>query len=358
MWPSGAMWENLAPGLALSGAPPPPTREALGAQVRTGEGRFRFYIAPPLMHGTGLVTALGILLRGGSVVMSGRPSFDAERVVQDLKRLQCDGLSIVGDAFARPILEVLRASPGRYDVSHIRVVSSSGMMWSPEVKLGLLDFMPHAYLMDGLGASESSTFAASTTTRDSKPGEARFDLTGAIVVRPDDLKPVKPGSGEIGILAKSGPLPLGYYKDAERTARTYVIINGARYVLGGDHATIEADGSIKLLGRGSNCINTAGEKVYPEEVEEALKTHPAVQDSLVFGIPDPRYGQAVVAVASLGGPVDANALISHVRHRLAPYKAPRQIVFVRETPRAPNGKADYVTARALFEAALGAANGH
>jgi fatty-acyl-CoA synthase len=351
MWPSGAMWENLVPGFALPGKPPPATREALAAQVRTGEGRFRFYIAPPLMHGTGLITALGILGRGGSVVLSGRPSFDAERVVQELEELECDGLSIVGDAFARPILDVLRATPNRYDVSHVRAVSSSGMMWSPDVKMGLLEFMPDAYLIDGLGASESSAFASSTTTRGMKPGEARFDLAGAIVVRPDDLTPVEPGSGEVGILAKGGPLPLGYYKDDERTARTYVTIRGERYVLGGDHATIEADGSIKLLGRGSHCINTAGEKVYPEEVEEALKTHSAVRDSLVFGVPDARFGQAVVAVASTKEPVDTEALIAHVRQRLAPYKAPRRIVLVEETPRAPNGKADYQKAKALFEAA-------
>jgi len=351
MWPSGAMWENLLPGFTLPGKAPPATREALGVQVRTGEGRFRFYIAPPLMHGTGLMTALGILGRGGSVVLSGRQSFDAERVVHELEKLHCDGLSIVGDAFARPILDVLRAAPNKHDVSHVRAVSSSGMMWSPDVKLGLLEFMPDAYLIDGLGASESSAFASSTTVRGMKPGEARFDLAGAIVLNPDDLTPVKPGSGEVGILAKGGPLPLGYYKDAERTARTYVTIGGERYVLGGDHATIEADGSIKLLGRGSHCINTAGEKVYPEEVEEALKTHSSVRDALVFGVPDPRFGQAVVAVASTSAPVDNDALIAHVRQRLAPYKAPRRIVFVQEAPRAPNGKADYQKAKAMFDAA-------
>ncbi len=350
MWPSGAMWINLIPGLALPDQAPPETREALALQIRSGEGRLRFYVAPPLMHGTGLLSAIGIMLRGGNIVLSSRHSFDPELVVRELQELKCDGLIIVGDAFARPILDVLRADPHRYDLRSMQGIVSSGMMWSPDVKTGLLEFMPDAYLIDGLGASESSGFATSTTSRDSTPGDAKFDLTGAVVLRPDDLKPVEPGSGEIGILAKAGPLPIGYYKDPERTARTYVNIDGVRHVLGGDHATVEADGSIHLLGRGSHCINTAGEKVYPEEVEEALKTHNAVSDALVFGIPDERFGQAVVAVASTRSAVQPADLVEHVRQKLARYKAPRHLKLVETVPRAPNGKADYGAAKEMFEA--------
>ena len=351
MWPSGALWLNSLPGLGIPGKEPPSTLEKLAAQIRTGEGRMRFYIAPPLMHGTGLLSAVGMLLRGGSVVLSGRSSFDAETVVAEIEQLRCEGIVIVGDAFAMPILEVLRTHPGKYDVTHVRCVSSSGMMWSAEVKTGLLEFMPDCYMIDALGASESSGFAQSIASRSAPAGDAKFSLTGAKVLHPETLAPIKAGSGEIGILAKGGPLPLGYYKDPERTRRTYVTIDGERYVLGGDHAIVEEDGTIKLLGRGSNCINTAGEKVYPEEVEEALKTHPAIRDALVFGIPHPRYGQCVVAVASATAAVEEAALIGHVRTNLAGYKAPRFVVIVDEVPRAANGKADYPAARALFDAA-------
>lgn len=349
MWPSGALWENSLPGVSVAGREPPVTLEKLAEQIRSGEGRMRFHIAPPLMHGTGLLSAIGILFRGGSVVLTGRPTFDAVQVVEELDKFQCDGLVIVGDAFARPILDVLKSNPDKFDVSQMRAISSSGMMWSAEVKTGLLKFMPNCYMIDSLGASESSGFAQSIVTKGVEPGEAIFNLTGSKVINPDDLSPVEPGSGEIGILAKSGPQPLGYYKDPERTARTYVTIEGQRYVLGGDHATIEADGTIKLLGRGSNCINTAGEKVYPEEVEEALKTHHAVNDALVFGIPDPRFGQCVAAIVSTTAPTKINELIQHVRQKLAGYKAPRDIVVVDTVPRAANGKADYSSAKAIFD---------
>jgi acyl-CoA synthetase (AMP-forming)/AMP-acid ligase II len=352
MWPSSSLWGTLSASRAVRPEDPPPmTLAALDAQIRSGEGRVRYHIAPPLMHGTGLFAALSVLSRGGSIVCSARPSFDPESTVAELELWKCDGVVIVGDAFARPLLDVLLRNPGRFDVSHMKMVVSSGMMWSPEVKLGLLDFMPDATLSDGLGASESAGIAYSVVTKDAPPSEARFNLANAIVLRPDDLKPVTPGSGETGIIAKCGDLPLGYYKDPERTARTYVTIGGVRYILGGDHALVEADGSIRLLGRGSHCINTAGEKVYPEEVEEALKTHPLVTDALVFGVADDRFGQSVAAVVAVSDAVTEAELISHVRIRLAAYKAPRAVVSVAVAPRAVNGKADYAAARALFDKA-------
>jgi fatty-acyl-CoA synthase len=236
----------------------------------------------------------------------------------------------------------------------MKMVVSSGMMWSPEVKLGLLEFMPDAVMSDGLGASESAGIAYSVVTRDAPPSEARFNLANAIVLRPDDLTPVEPGSGEIGIIAKSGDIPLGYYKDPERTARTYVSINGVRHILGGDHALVEADGSIRLLGRGSHCINTAGEKVYPEEVEEALKTHPSVEDALVVGLPDEKWGQSVTGVVRLaeGASLDEDSLRAHVRRSLAGYKTPKRVVATDQSIRASNGKADYATAKKIAETTL------
>lgn len=354
MWPASAFWAANAPGRApVFGAESPATLDALLDQIRRGEARLPVYVAPPLMHGTGLFSAINALTKGATVVVTRNPRFDAEECVATIARHRCGGLIIVGDAFARPIVDVLRATKGKYDVSCIRGMTSSGMMWSPEVKLGLLEFMPDAVLADSFGASEGTGLGLSITTRDMPPTEARFDAAATKVIR-DDLTPVTPGSGEVGRVAKFGNLPLGYYKDPERTAKVYVMIDGERHIISGDHATVEADGTIRLLGRGSHCINSAGEKIYPEEVEEALKTHPAVRDALVFGVPDPRFGQTVAAVASLvdGAAASEADLIAHVRTQLAAYKAPKQLVLTAVAPRAPNGKPDYAAAKQIFAGAM------
>jgi 3-oxocholest-4-en-26-oate---CoA ligase len=357
MWPSSTWWDVLAPGRAPAlGLDPPPTLEALQAQIRKDEGRAPVYVAPPLMHGTGMFTAFGALSKGAPLVLTRSIHFDPVVALDEMTRLRCGGLAIVGDAFARPLLDALRANPARYDITSMRTVTSSGMMWSPEVKEGLLEFMPEVSLYDSFGASEATGLGVSITTRANPPAEAKFEAPNTIVVRPGDFTPVSPGSGEVGLVAKWGNLPLGYYKDPEKTARTYVTIDGVRYLLSGDHATMESDGKIRLLGRGSHCINSGGEKIYPEEVEEALKTHPLVADALVFGQSDPRFGQSVAAVVGLeaGAAVEAGELMTHVRSRLAHYKAPRRVAFVSKVPRAPNGKPDYDAARRLFEAIDGA----
>lgn len=353
MWPGATWWEVLGPGRAAEfGGTPPADLEALAAQIRSGLGRHPVYIAPPLMHGTGMFTGFGALSKGAPIVLTRSRSFDPRAALDAMTRLRCGGLAIVGDAFAKPLLDALRAEPARYDVSCMKLVTSSGMMWSPEVKLGLLSFMPEAKLFDSFGSSEGTNLGGFIASRDSPPLEARFDAPNTIVVRAGDFTPVTPGSGEVGLVAKWGNLPLGYYKDPEKTARTYVMINGVRHLLSGDHATVEADGRIRLLGRGNHCINSGGEKIYPEEVEEALKTHPAVADALVLGRPDPRFGQAVAAVVGLepGAAAGESELIAHVRQQLAPYKAPRSIIFVDKAPRAPNGKPDYEAARRLLDA--------
>lgn len=356
MWPSGTLWNVLAASRAPEpGAPAPMTATALAAQIREARTRGirppRYHIGPPLMHGTGLFSAISVLSRAGAVVCSGAATFDPAAALDAIVRHECNGLIIVGDAFARPLLDALRQSPARWDVTGVESVVSSGMMWSPEVKAGLLAFMPNASLADGLGATEAASIAISVTTRDLAPEQAQFLPADAIVIHPETHRPVEPGSGQVGLIAKAGDLPLGYYKDPERTAKTYVVIDGVRRMISGDHATVDADGTIRLLGRGSHCINTAGEKVYPEEVEQTLKAHPAVIDALVFGAPEPRLGQKVVAVVSTRDAVSEADLISHVKHALAGYKAPKRIVFAASAPRGPNGKADYVAARALFDGA-------
>lgn len=351
MWPSSAFWSANAPGRApVFGAEAPMTIDALVAQIATGLGRAPVYVAPPLMHGTGLFSAINALTKGGAVVVTYNPRFDAEETIAAVDRHKCGAIIIVGDAFARPLLDTLRATRGKYDLTHVRGMTSSGMMWSPEVKTGLLEFMPEALLADSFGSSEGTGLGLSIVSKDAPPSEARFMAPNTKIVRADDFSVIPPGTGEVGLVAKTGDLPLGYYKDPERTAKTYVTIEGARYLISGDHATIEADGTIKLLGRGSHCINSAGEKIYPEEVEEAIKTHPAVFDALVFGVPDPRFGQTVAAVASLndGARVSEADLIAHVRTQLAAYKAPKKLVLAAVTPRAPNGKADYAAAKTLF----------
>ena len=354
MWPSVTWWPVLAGFRApYFGTEAPATIEALQAQIRAGAGREPLYVATPLMHGTGLFTSISAMSKAAPVVITRNKSFDPAAALDAVTRLACSGFVIVGDAFARPILDALRADPARYDVSSLRIMVSSGMMWSPEVKTGLLEFMPEAALIDSFGASEGAGLGVSVTTRDLPATEARFDAPDTIVIRESDHTPVTPGSGEVGLVAKVGDLPLGYYKDPEKSARTWVTIEGQRRLISGDHATVEADGTIKLLGRGSHCINSGGEKIYPEEVEEALKTHPAVIDALVFGMPDERFGQVVSAVVGLveGQAADQADLVAHVRSRLSPFKAPRRIAFVDNAPRSPNGKDDYVTAKALFEGA-------
>ncbi|MFT3726053.1 MAG: AMP-binding protein [Hyphomonadaceae bacterium] len=351
MWPSDTWWDVLAVGRSAElGGVPPATLEELKAQVRSGAGRTPFYIAPPMMHGTGMFTAFGALSKGAPIVLTRSPNFDPAAALDAMTRLKVGNLTIVGDAFAKPLLDALRADPKRYDVTGMKVITSSGMMWSPEVKSGLFDFMPTVALYDSFGSSEGTGLGASIATRDAPPQEAKFDAPNTVVVRASDHTPVPPGSGEVGLVAKWGNLPLGYYKDPEKTARTYVTINGVRHLLSGDHATVEADGRIRLLGRGNMCINSGGEKIYPEEVEETLKTHPAVADALVFGRPDPRFGQSIAAVVGLepGATVTEADLATHVRTRLAAYKAPRHFLLVAKAPRAPNGKPDYETAKKMM----------
>ncbi len=308
---------------------------------------------PPLMHGTGCWLGMMIPhLFGGTAVLLAHRSFDPIEVWDAVERDGVQHLIVVGDAFAKPLLRALDDAPGRWDGSSLRLMISSGAMFSAEVKQGLIDHLPGLAIADVLGATEGG-IGTSITTKDSLRTEtAKFSLNATTKVFTDDGREVEPGSGEIGVVANGGLVPIGYYKDPEKSARTFRDVNGHRYSFPGDMATIAADGTLVLFGRGSNCINTGGEKVFPEEVEEALKVHPAVEDALVFGVPDDRFGQRVVGVVSLtpGESVSPDQIVIDARNRLSSYKLPKELCIVDEVPRAPNGKANYPAARELFSA--------
>jgi fatty-acyl-CoA synthase len=307
---------------------------------------------PPLMHGTGCWLGLMFphMLGGTSVLLENR-GFKPEEVWSAVERDRISQIIIVGDAFAKPLLRALETEPDRWDTSSLKLMISSGAMFTTEVKRGLIDQAPELAIVDILGSTEGG-MGQSIMTKDTPDSEtAKFTLLPvATVLLPDGSREVAPGSGEVGMVAQSGMVPLGYYKDSEKSAKTFKEIDGKRYAFIGDMATVEADGTINLLGRGSNCINTGGEKVFPEEVEEALKLYPAVEDALVFGLDDERFGSRVVGVVSLENKCTAEVeeILDATRKVLASYKLPKELLIVPTVPRAPNGKADYKSAKALL----------
>ena len=312
--------------------------------------------ACPLMHGTGLFTALGAFLNGGAIVtLETKSRFDPGELWDTVARNGVTAMAIVGDAFAKPMLKVLDENPGKYDLSSVASITSSGVMWSMEVKQGLIRHIPQVALMDSFGASEAGGFGMSVTTAEGVSETAKFEIGEHCKVFTEDGREIQPGSDETGLIARGGSVPLGYYKDAKKTAETFRTIDGVRYAIPGDWCKVAADGTLTLLGRGSNCINSAGEKIYPEEVEEALKEHDAVRDALVVGVPDDKWGQAVTGVVELtaGAQTDEATLRAFVRTRLAPYKAPKRVLFSPDLKRAPNGKADYKGIRAFAFEQLG-----
>ncbi len=299
--------------------------------------------ACPLMHGTGWFTAMIYLTAAGSVVTLVDRKLNVIEILDTIESKGIAMLTIVGDAFAKPILAALDAQPGKWDLSSLYLMSSSGVMWSEPVKTGLLAHHGAMFLLDAFSSSEAIGLGQSTSTAGSASGTAKFQLGTNALVLNDHGQPVTPGSGERGRVAVRGYTPLGYYKDPAKTAATFVTIDGARYSIPGDFATIEADGSITLLGRGSVCINTGGEKVFPEEVEEVLKLADGIRDAVVVGVPDDKFGQAIVAVveAEPACLVNQEQLIAHVKAHLAHYKAPKRVLAVSTIGRAPNGKVDY-----------------
>ena len=303
----------------------------------------------PLMHGTGMwLGAFLPLLLGGTAITSKNLGFDADQLWAQVEDTQTTNIVIVGDAFAKPMLDALdRASDiGKpYNLTSVKVIISSGVMWSEEVKNGLLKHHD-MQLMDTMGSTEGG-MGSSISTRDNPPKTAKFSLNPGVVVIADDGEILEPGSKKVGLIGTSGLVPVGYYKDEKKSGETFKEVNGIRYSFPGDYAKLEHDGTITLLGRGSNCINSAGEKIYPEEVEEAIKRNEEVFDCLVVGLDDPKFGQKVVAVVSVEKNKQINEadLVESTRQFIAGYKLPKKVIFVEEVQRAPNGKANYKWAK-------------
>ncbi len=300
--------------------------------------------APPLMHGTALFLAIGAFVMGGSVVLLGGRSFDADELWRLVDRHKVTQLSLVGDAFARPLNESIdRAGADGPDLSSIGRIVSTGATLSAEQKRSFQAAMPQAVIFDMIGASEGGPFALSMTMPGDEPPETAIFTAPPNVVTIDPVSnSILPrGSAEPGMLGASGPMPRGYWNDDAKTADTFRVIDGVRYTVPGDFATIAEDGTVSLLGRGSVCINSGGEKIYPEEVEVAARLHPTVVDANAVGIPHERFGESVALVCSVSEPTTAEEVIATVKQTIADYKAPRHVVFVDEVYRAPNGKADY-----------------
>jgi acyl-CoA synthetase (AMP-forming)/AMP-acid ligase II len=366
--PKGVMWRlddlfNVlgGGGNVLLNIPPLPSPDEAAGRIlaATKDPASPLYpsttiAAAPMMHGTAQFSSIIMLTVGGSVASLPSNRFDPIELWSEAARLKASGVVIVGMAFAQPMLEALDANPGRWDLASVRRISSSGTVWSMENKQGLIRHIPGVAILDSLGSSEAVGLGISSSGALETAATAKFMVTPNSACFTEEGRRVEPGSGERGLLAVSGFLPVGYYKDPEKTERTFRVFEGRRWSVPGDWATVEADGSLRLLGRGSQVVNTGGEKVFPEEVEEAIKRYPGVRDAAVVGVPDPRFGERICAVVDVGDlPAPSLAEISaHVRQHLAAYKAPRELV-IAPIARAANGKLDYKGVRAQALKALG-----
>ncbi len=369
MWPHRHLVKLVDRSLEPFGIPLPSTTAEMAPMLdRLGELNAlpRLLAAAPLMHGTSGISALFTLFRGGRVVTLTNRHFDPVELWRSVESSEVSAISIVGDVFCRPMVEALDDAESQgepYRISSLKQITSSGVMWSKPVKDRLLAHASNSggalILNDSLGASEGVGFAARQSVGDEDTTTASFALGPDAALFTEDGRRIEPGSGEVGLLAVSGPIPVGYYGDPVKTAATYKDYEGRRWAIPGDWATLEADGSVTLLGRGSVSINTGGEKVFPEEVEEALKRRPEVVDAVVVGVPDPVWGAAVTAVVELSvdgqnvDDVDDRELIDSLRSDLSGYKLPKSLVRVDRVFRGPNGKADYRWAMRTAVKALG-----
>ncbi len=351
--PKGVMWRQEDIYFASLGGRGTPSAgiaavsrpEELVDRVRRGDPLLRRLPLCPLMHGGAMWVALQTLLGGGCLVLSVDRRFDPDAALFLLQEEQVQLTMVIGDATARPLAAALNKSPSTYDLSSLQVIASGGAVLAPDTVRDLQVRLPHVKIVDTFGASETGGQGRLQRGRDGGPPRLLTDGDTAVF---DDLdRRVEPGSGVVGRLARGGRIPIGYWGDAEKSAATFLTIEGRRWSVPGDMATIESDGSITLYGRDSACINTGGEKVFAEEVEGVIKSHGAVGDALVVGLPDQRFGQRVVAVVAFrpvpsGGfpPTDAE-LDALVRRQLAGYKVPRTWIRVDTCRRLPTGKPDY-----------------
>jgi acyl-CoA synthetase (AMP-forming)/AMP-acid ligase II len=352
--PRGVMWRHedllfsALQGGNAGGEPIKRPEELVEVATQRGGG-ITMLPAAPLIHGQSQLAVWIGLLSGGKIALTTGRSFRPKVVLELIGRERVDTMTIVGDAMARPLADALAEPGATYDTSSLMVISSSGAILSESVKAELAAQLPNVLILNNFGASETG-HQGTVVTIDDAPGQRpAFFMDDSTVVLDDEMKPLEPGSGRMGKLARRGRVPLGYYKDAAKTAATFFVIDGVRHVIPGDIATVEADGRITVFGRGAICINTGGEKVFPEEVEEALKAHPAVLDAVVVGVPDARFGERVEAIIQLreGHSPAEVTLDAHARSKIAGYKVPRAVHFVAEVVRHPSGKPDYRWAKDL-----------
>ena len=365
--PKGVVWRHEDVFYALGGGVDAYTNERvthgdqLAEKAAASAAPMVSLNIPPLMHGAAQWGALRFLFEGNTVVFV--PRFSAEAVWSIIEAEKVNTMMITGDAMARPLIETLQEDPNRWDLSSLFVTSSSAVVFSPSLKEAMLELLPNIMVIDAIGSSESGmngmVIQTKGQTANHGGGGPTVSAGRDAVVLDDELRPLAPGTGVIGKLARGGNIPIGYYKDPVKTAATFVHApDGTRYVVAGDFALHEEDGTITLLGRGSVCINSGGEKIFPEEVESILKGHPEVYDVLVVGVPDDRWGQAVCAVVQPrhpDAPPTLADLDAHSRTQLAAYKTLRHLVLVDEIRRSPSGKPDYPWATEVATAALASA---
>ncbi len=356
--PKGVMWRNddLYVALWVSAHPHRPDPPDPWEAARDGKRAATLLPAAPLMHGTGLFASLAALAGAGTVVLVDRQGLDAQLIWDTVSRERVEVLTIVGDVFARPLLDALEAAPDRWDLASLRAITSSGVLFSPAVKRGLLAHLPAITIVDSLGASEGLGPRSSARADDTELPPARFSVNERIrVVNEETGRDVAPGTDEVGLVAMGGRIPVGYFKDPVKSADTFRVFDGVRYSVPGDYATVDVDGTVKLLGRGSASINTGGEKVYPEEVEAELRKHASVFDCVVVGVPDDRFGEMVVALVQVTDNhyLDEAELAAWCRAKVASYKTPRRFLFVDSLQRSAAGKVHHKELRTLAIELLG-----
>jgi acyl-CoA synthetase (AMP-forming)/AMP-acid ligase II len=338
LWRQEDVWRALGGGINFVTGEYIPDEWTLAEQGKTGS--LTRLPAAPLIHGAAQWAAFGALFTGSPVVFV--PRFDAHEIWKAVQEHKVQVLTIVGDAMARPLIEAFRE--GDYDASSIVAVSSHAALFSQSVKQEFVELVPHAVITDAIGSSESGFTGIGMVAKGSDHSAGpRVNFGKDAILLDDDGNLVEKKPGAVGLIGRRGHVPLGYYNDPEKSKKIFVEVDGVRYVVPGDYARYEEDGTVTLLGRGSQCVNTGGEKVYPEEVEGALKSHPDVFDALVIGVPDDRLGQRVAAVIQLraGAEPDLAAIEEHVRGEIAGYKVPRTIWLTGEIGRSPSGKPDY-----------------